>query len=64
MKCPECDINILEIPKRKPLPPSTTNTITHTSTMMFDTVSYSSTSQDYKCSNPKCWVTKVNLSWS
>lgn len=66
MNCPECNTEILEIPKREPLPKTTLDTtanINYAGTA-FIGESYSPTTKDYKCSNPKCWVTKINLSWS
>jgi len=64
-KCPECKekIDILQI--QEPNPESTTNNtfaFTQTTTTIgFPT--YPPTSKIYKCSNPKCWVTKITESW-
>ena len=60
--CPECKKEAREKPE------IITSTIT-TSTIQFP-LTYSTTdiessitSKTYKCSNPDCWVTKVELSW-
>lgn len=63
-KCPECKekIDILQI--QEPNPPSTTGTFTYDLTTLIDCgLSYPSTTKTYKCSNPKCWVTKITESW-
>jgi len=66
IKCPECGEKIKLIPIQEPLPEST-STMTLNLTQSVGTYggpSYAPTSRTYKCSNPKCWVTKVELSWS
>ena len=63
-KCPECNekIDILKI--QEPNPPSTTTgTFDFAQTCTIGLPSYPSTSKTYKCSNPKCWVTKITESW-
>lgn len=64
-KCPACDEKIDILPTQEPTlqsTTSTTGTVDFTSTFYFPT-SYPSTTKTYKCSNPKCWVTKIRESW-
>jgi len=66
-KCPECDYIIEELPTREPIPETMTGsagafTLTQTATT-WTCYSYTSTSKTYKCSNPKCWVTKIKQDW-
>ena len=61
-KCPECDGKIEILPIQEPSPQST-STMSLSSTITFNTETYPPTSRTYKCSNPKCWVTKIRLSW-
>jgi len=65
LTCPECEEKIELIPIRESLPESTaTMSFNLTQTVgTFIVPSYASTLRTYKCSNPKCWVTKVELSW-
>lgn len=63
--CPECEKRADLMPIRKPLENDISTTlanITAASTMVGD--SYSSTIKSFKCANPKCWVSKVELRWS
>lgn len=62
-KCPECNEKIDILPTQEPESPSPTTTSLQFSTTFNMDVTYSSTSITYKCSNPKCWVTKINESW-
>jgi len=62
--CPECGEKIGLIPIREPLPESSIGGTYLTQTAStFTGSTYSPTSKTYKCSNPKCWVTKVELNW-
>jgi len=69
-KCPECNQEILIMPIREPVPNSTAGGAA-TAFAMNSTqdiswpyqVSYTPTSRDYKCCNPKCWVTKITEDW-
>jgi len=65
IKCPECKKEMKILPKREPVD-TTTGTDMHytTFTATFTTTSYPSTFKTLKCSNPECWVTKLDLSWS
>lgn len=65
-ECPECSSEILEIPTREPLPPSSSTGWPMTTTTAFTVGApeYPPTSNAYKCANPKCWVTKIGISWS
>lgn len=66
-KCPECKekINILEL--QESLPESVTTmslNLTQSATINYPgQPSYAPTWRTYKCSNPKCWVTKIKESW-
>ena len=66
IKCPECKKEMKLLPQREPLPQTTVTTGTAvTETGTYWTVpSYAPTSKTFKCSNPECWVTKLDLSWS
>jgi hypothetical protein len=45
-------------------PMATITTGTDAGNFVFNTgPSYGPTSRTYKCSNPKCWVTKITESW-
>lgn len=62
-KCPECNEKIDILPTQEPNSPST-NTFSYNLTATIDwDISYPSTTKIYKCSNPKCWVTKITESW-
>ncbi len=59
--CPECKKEMKLLPQREPLETTTgSNLIFNVSTGS----PYSPTSKTFKCSNPECWVTKLDLSWS
>jgi len=60
-KCPECDVKV-SVLLDQPSESQTTGTFTM-STTTFSDVSYSPTSEQYKCPNPRCWVTKIKESW-
>lgn len=63
-KCPECKEKIDILPQQEPNPPETNSTFTYSQDTTIDLgVSYPPTSKTYKCSNPKCWVTKITESW-
>jgi hypothetical protein len=64
MNCPECNKEILDIVVREPIQVTLTgaDSITMSATT-YTGPSYSPTSKTFKCSNPKCWVTKVKISW-
>ena len=65
MKCPECKKEMKLLPKQQPLPESsTTMSMNLTASSFSGGATYSSTSKTFKCSNPECWVTKTELSWS
>ena len=64
IQCPECDYKIELIPVRKPQEEGvTTMTMNLTQATTITGPFYAATSKTYKCTNPKCWVTKVELSW-
>jgi len=66
-KCPQCDEPIALLPIREPIPEDTSGatTLTMTQTMNWPyQPQYTSTNLTYKCSNEKCWVTKIEESWS
>ncbi len=65
-KCPECDMVIDLMPMQKPIPESTSTMAmtVNAATYDFGGPSYASTRITYKCANPKCWVTKIEESWS
>ena len=65
IKCVECKKEMKLLPQRQSLPETTAMT----STVYVDTYtgimpSFPPTSKTFKCSNPECWVTKMELSWS
>jgi len=63
-KCPECDGEIDVLPIQSPEIESVTSTVQNlTFTGSTTGQSYAPTSKMYKCSNPKCWVTKIKESW-
>ena len=62
-KCPECDAKIYVLLDQPSDAQTTTGTFTMSTTTTFSDVSYAPTSEQYKCSNPKCWVTKITESW-
>ena len=64
INCPECKKEMKLLPQREPLPESTTTMAMNMTTTTFTGQSYSPTSKTFKCSNPECWVTKMELSWS
>ncbi len=59
-KCPECKEKI-EVLSKQPTQQIPSWVITST----FDMTSgeHPNTGNIYKCSNPKCWVTKIHESW-
>lgn len=65
-KCPECNEKIGLLEYQNPLPESTSTMAmtVNTATYDFGSPSYASTRIIYKCANPKCWVTKIEESWS
>lgn len=65
IQCPECDQVMKLLPQREPLadPHIGGTALTFTATT-FTGQSYPPTSKTFKCSNDKCWVTKLELSWS
>lgn len=65
-KCPECNEKIEILPIQKSNPDSNTTGTLNFSQNISNAVifpTYPSTSRTYKCSNPKCWVTKISESW-
>lgn len=65
--CPECKKEMKILPERDALPLSITSDTSLTfasQTITLTGQSYSPTSKTFKCSNEKCWVTKLSLSWS
>ena len=65
IKCPECKKEMKILVQREPLPePTTGGTALTFAAQTFTIPSYSSTSKTFKCSNPECWVTKLELNWS
>ncbi len=60
IKCLECKKEMKLLPQREPLETTTGTSLTYNIT----TQSYPPTSKTFKCSNPECWVTKLDLSWS
>jgi len=64
-KCPECKEDIDILLTQPPSPPSTQNMMTNGTFTVSTTaeLDYPSTRKIYKCSNPKCWVTKVTELW-
>jgi len=63
-KCPECEEKIEILPIREPLKEEiTAMTMNLTQRATFTEPSYSPSLKTYKCSNPKCWVTKITESW-
>lgn len=63
-KCPECKDKIELITIREHLPNTTsTGSLAYAGTITFNVPEYPATSKTYKCSNPKCWVTKIHVSW-
>ena len=71
MNCPECDVKVDEMPTRSFEWGNTVGTfpmVTMDGTDTADvgstlTASYPEPKKTYKCSNPKCWVTKITESW-
>ena len=61
-KCPECDEKI-SVLLDQPSESETTGTFTMSTTTTFSGMSYTPTTEQYKCSNPKCWVTIIKESW-
>lgn len=63
--CPECGDTIAKMPIREPIPESTTAMMTNITSATTDIgwPHYESSMAIYKCSNPKCWVTKITESW-
>lgn len=68
--CQECNEKIELLPEQEPTPSTTstgtsmTSSITTTETFTFYTgIQFPPTTKIYKCSNPKCWVTKITESW-
>ena len=62
-KCPECNEKIDILPEAVPITQSTGTTFQYNISTTIDSVSYPPTTKTYKCSNPKCWVTKITESW-
>jgi len=62
-KCPACKEMIETLLTREPNPSSTSTTGAATITYDLGITTYPPTSKMYKCSNPKCWVTKITESW-
>jgi len=63
-KCPECNEKIDILPQAVPITQSTGSTWQYTLSTTIDYgVTYPSTTKTYKCSNPKCWVTKITERW-
>jgi len=63
--CPECKKEMKLLPEREGTPSTIPGEVSLTlSTTTFTGQSYTPTSTTFKCSNPECWVTKLNLSWS
>lgn len=65
-KCPECKekIDILQIQEPNSLSIVTISSSTITAGWATsDGITYTPASKTYKCSNPKCWVTKIKESW-
>jgi len=60
-KCPECNEKIDVLLTQEPNSSSAEFTYSMSTTYYNET--YSPTSKIYKCSNPKCWITKINESW-
>lgn len=63
-KCPECGEKIDILPIQE-MTFDTTGSQTITGTLTFSTTgqTYAPTNTIYKCSNPKCWVTKITENW-
>ena len=65
INCPECKKEMKLLPEQQPLPEfTTTMSMNVTASFTLTGQSYSPTSKTFKCSNPECWVTKMELSWS
>lgn len=65
IKCPECKKEMKLLVQREPLQePTVGTTNTNTWIASIGGPQYSPTSKTFKCSNPECWVTKLDLSWS
>lgn len=62
-KCPECKEKIDILTQQEPSPPSTSTFAYNLTTTLDYGICYPSTTKTYKCSNPKCWVTKITESW-
>lgn len=62
-KCPECKEKIDILQTLEPNPQSTSTFAYNLTTTVDFGISYPSTTKTYKCSNPKCWVTKITESW-
>ncbi len=63
-KCPECKVKIDVLPIQESEPQSTSMGSTMSTTVTYDlNATYPPSSKTYKCSNPKCWVTKITESW-
>jgi len=62
-KCPQCNekVDVLFTQTANPL--STSTMSLSGSTTVDHGLAYPPTNITYKCSNPKCWVTKINESW-
>jgi len=64
LMCPECGKKVEKLPIREPIQEGVTSMTMNLSTAAtYIGPSYSPSLFTYKCSNPKCWVTKVELSW-
>ncbi len=66
IQCPECKKEMKILPQREPIETTTGSSVTPNNMfpITYTTQSYSPTSKTFKCSNPECWVTKLDLSWS
>ncbi len=62
-ECPECKEKIDILPEAVPITQYTGSTFQYNISTTIDCVSYAPTTKTYKCSNPKCWVTKITESW-
>ena len=63
-KCPECNEKIDALVDQPVETGNTTGLFTMvTMTTAYSDVLHAATGKTYKCSNPKCWASKINESW-